>query len=316
MSEVSYVRGALWATFAGVATVAGVLFIPFLNKDNEQRLTAGSLAFAAGVMLWVAFVDVLGGASVEFFENHFNGTAPDAEHNGVWVRSTIFGCFFAGIMLTWQLQLLTERYLDGHEHAARDVDVELAGVDKANPTQGENVNPVPPLTSVMQLDTEGQLTHSGKSALMRVSYVAMVALALHNFPEGLATFFDGSKGSGTIAIAIAMHNVPEGAAIAVPMYQSTGSISKAIWATFIAGLTQPFGALVGWLFIIGMGIENISEFAYGVIYTSTAGIMVAISILELIPAALAYPSSGFVGSCIFAGFAVMEASIIMLEYAL
>jgi len=322
--EPDYLRGLLWACFAGLTTVLGAIFIPCLNQKNQHRLTAGALAFAAGVMLWVSFVDVLAGASAEFFGNHFTAARPDDELNGVWVRIVIFFFFFLGILTTWQLQRITGMYLDhDHHHAAPHVsEAELA----SQVEQGRAVAGPMSSSSVMDLRTklnaeggqaEGQeLNDETKRSLKKVSMVAMVALALHNFPEGLATFFDASTGSMTIALAIAMHNIPEGAAIAIPMYQATGSLKEALVATSLAGLTQPLGALMGWAFIVVMGIGDITAFAYGVIYTITAGIMVGISILELIPAAFAYPDPQFCSFCLFSGFFVMEVSIILLEFAL
>merc|ERR1712203_87387 len=83
-----------------------------------------------------------------------------------------------------------------------------------------------------------------KESLLRISILTLIALALHNLPEGLAAFFSASIGGWTVVIAIGMHNLPEGAAIAVPAYQSSKSFSKAAGMTLIASLAQPFGGLI------------------------------------------------------------------------
>lgn len=119
-----------------------------------------------------------------------------------------------------------------------------------------------------------------------------------------------------MALAIAMHNIPEGAAIAVPVYQNSKSYWKAFQATLIAGVAQPLGALIGWLLLFildtGAGLPN---FLYGCMYSLTAGIMIGMSLVGLIPEALAMASSERVGVSIAAGFIVMEFSILCLGWA-
>jgi len=163
-----------------------------------------------------------------------------------------------------------------------------------------------------ETDPSKQDEKQDSTTLLRVSLVAMVALALHNFPEGLAAFFSASSAKMSIVIAIAMHNIPEGAAIAVPIYQGTKSYWKAFLTTFVAGLAQPSGALVGWAFIWGMGLDQPTDFAYGAIYAATGGIMVAISLMGLLPEAFASATPLFCMFWMSAGFLVMEISIIML----
>merc|ERR1719323_2557873 len=119
----------------------------------------------------------------------------------------------------------------------------------------------------------------------------------------------------TVAFAIAMHNIPEGAAVAIPTFQVSGSYAKAFWASFVAGVSQPLGALLGWLLIILLGFEEVPEFLYGAMYSLTAGIMIAISLAELLPEALKDASPRFCSLFAFAGFLVMEFSIVCLEFA-
>mmetsp|Transcript_38173 Transcript_38173/g.74603 ORF Transcript_38173/g.74603 Transcript_38173/m.74603 type:complete len:440 (+) Transcript_38173:198-1517(+) len=111
-----------------------------------------------------------------------------------------------------------------------------------------------------------------------------VAIAIHNFPEGLATFVaamaDPSLGAA-IAVAIAIHNIPEGVCVAMPVYYATGSKRKAfMWAT-LSGISEPIGALFGWAVLAG----DVSNLAYGAMFGLVAGMMIYISLAELLPSA-------------------------------
>lgn len=299
--------GFAYATFAGLATVLGCAFIPLVTSGlmAQEKLTAGALAFAAGVMLWVAFVDVLGGGAVEFFEGHFAGHDAGGEADAVSVRLGVAFFFFLGIALTMLMDIVVERYSGPQatpegEKDSRDVELS-AEAHVPLPGTGE-----PAVATVGPSEDAG---------LKRVALIATVALAMHNFPEGLVTFFDGSTGSITVALAIAMHNIPEGAAVAIPTFQISGSYAKAFGASFVAGVAQPLGALLGWLLIILAGYEQVPDFIYGAMYSLTAGIMVAISLAELLPEALKVSTPRFAALNAFAGFLVMEFSIVCIELA-
>ena len=122
---------------------------------------------------------------------------------------------------------------------------------------------------------------------MRMGIFTAVAISIHNFPEGLATFvsaLDDTSIAIPIVVAIALHNIPEGIAVSVPIYQATGSKTKAFKYSFLSGLSEPVGALVGWLILMPI----MSEVVFGIIFASVAGIMVFISFDELLPAAREY----------------------------
>lgn len=115
----------------------------------------------------------------------------------------------------------------------------------------------------------------------------MVAIILHNIPEGIATFMASSKNITlglSLSIAIFLHNIPEGISIAIPIYYSTNSKFKACLFTFISALAEPLGALVSYLFLASF----INNFIMGLILSLVAGIMLHISFYELIPTALTY----------------------------
>ena len=150
-----------------------------------------------------------------------------------------------------------------------------------------------------------------KKKLLRVGLFTALAIGIHNFPEGMASFtaalIDPSLGVA-IAIAVAIHNIPEGIAVSVPVYFATGSKKKAFWAAFLSGLAEPIGALMVWLILLPF----MSEALLGIIFSMIAGIMVFISMDELLPAAEEYGEHHFSVYGLIAGMAVMAVSLMIL----
>ncbi len=147
--------------------------------------------------------------------------------------------------------------------------------------------------------------------LMRMGALTAMAIALHNFPEGLATFVSALQEPGVaipIVAAIAIHNIPEGIAVSVPIYQATGSRFKAFRYSFLSGLAEPAGALIGWLIL--MPVMN--DVVFGLIFASVAGIMVFISFDELLPAAREYGEHHLSIYGLIAGMAVMAVSLLVM----
>ena len=137
-----------------------------------------------------------------------------------------------------------------------------------------------------------------------------MAIFIHNFPEGLATFVaaltDTSIGIG-IAVAIAMHNIPEGICVALPIYYATGSRAKAFGWACLSGASEPLGALVGWLALYGD-----TSLSFAIVFALVAGMMVYISIKELLPMALRYdPRDTVATNAVVVGMAVMAASLLL-----
>ncbi len=131
------------------------------------------------------------------------------------------------------------------------------------------------------------LNNSNSKKLYRVGFVSMIALMIHNFPEGIATFVSGYESTSlgiSIALAIALHNIPEGIAIAMPIYYSTKSKVKAFKYTLYSGLAEPFGAFIAFLFLR----PYINEIILAITFALVAGIMLYISFAELIPTAREY----------------------------
>ena len=140
---------------------------------------------------------------------------------------------------------------------------------------------------------------------------------MHNFPEGLITFaaalYNPALGIG-IMIAIIVHNIPEGIATATPIYYATGSKIKAFLVAIGAGLTEPLGDLIAWLFLRNIISDNYA--LYGIIFAAIAGIMVFVAIHQLLPTAQKYGKHHLVMKWLFTGMAVMAISLVILELAM
>ena len=152
---------------------------------------------------------------------------------------------------------------------------------------------------------------AGKTRLMRMGMFTALAIGIHNFPEGLATFtaaLNDIELGMAIAIAIAIHNIPEGIAVSVPVYFATGSRKKAFFLSFLSGLAEPVGALVGYALLLPI----MSETTFGILFASVAGIMVFISLDELLPAAREYGEHHLSIYGLLAGMAVMAISLLLL----
>lgn len=147
--------------------------------------------------------------------------------------------------------------------------------------------------------------------LMRMGLMTALAIAIHNFPEGIATFttaIDDTTLGAAIAVAIAIHNIPEGIAVSVPVYYATGDRAKAFRLSLLSGVAEPVGALLAWLVLMPF----MSPTLMGCILAGVAGIMVFISIDELLPAAREYGEAHISIYGVVTGMAVMAVSLLML----
>lgn len=147
--------------------------------------------------------------------------------------------------------------------------------------------------------------------LMKMGVFTALAIAIHNFPEGIATFVstlqDPSIGIA-IAAAVAIHNIPEGIAVSVPIYYATGDKKKAFKLSFLSGLAEPVGAIIAFLVLMPF----LNDFVFGIIFAMVAGIMVFISLDELLPAAKKYDETHLSIYGVIAGMAIMAISLILL----
>jgi len=137
-----------------------------------------------------------------------------------------------------------------------------------------------------------------------------IAIAIHNFPEGLATFFSAIEDPAlgiSVAIAVAIHNIPEGIAVSIPVYYSTENRKKAFFLSFLSGLAEPVGALFGYFFLL----PYFNGITFGITFAIVAGIMVFISLDELLPTAEQYGEHHLAIYGLIAGMAVMAVSLLL-----
>ncbi len=153
---------------------------------------------------------------------------------------------------------------------------------------------------------------ANKKSLMRTGLFSALVIGIHNFPEGVATFAAGLGDMSIalpIAIAIAIHNIPEGIAVSIPIFYATNSRKKAFWLSFSSGLAEPVGGLIGFLILR----NYLNDITLGATFSVIAGIMVFISLDELLPTAKEYgkPHAAIYG--LIAGIIVMAISLILFK---
>lgn len=147
-------------------------------------------------------------------------------------------------------------------------------------------------------------------ALKRMGFMTALAIGIHNFPEGLATFTSALQDPHlgvAIAVAIAIHNIPEGIATSVPIYYSSHSRKKAFWVSFFSGITEPLGALMGYLILRPFFNDTV----FGILFGMIAGIMIFISLEELLPMAREYEKSKITIIATVVGMAVIALSLLL-----
>lgn len=179
----------------------------------------------------------------------------------------------------------------------------IAMIDKFIPKQS---NPHE-LKTVEDMKLPGS---KGDASLLKMGTFTALAIGIHNFPEGIATFTSALQDPAlgiAIAVAIAIHNIPEGIAVSVPVYFATGDKKKAFKLSFLSGLSEPVGALVAYLFLMPF----LNDIMFGVIFAAVAGIMVFISLDELLPAAKKYDETHLSIYGLIAGMAVMALSLLL-----
>jgi len=252
---------------AGLATGIGSLIAFFPGSDNRKFMSV-SLGFSAGVMIYVSMIEIFVEAK-EALSNLFG------EKTGTLVTNL---AFFGGMLI-------------------------IGLIDKLVPNDVNPHNVEYPASHI-----PGDSNTFEKQKLMRSGYFIALAIAIHNFPEGLATFISALHAPSIaipIVAAIAIHNIPVGIAISVPIFHATGSRKKAFLYSFASGLTEPAGALIGYLLLLPF----MSDAVFGVLFAAVAGIMVFISFDELLPSARTYGEHHLSIYGLVAGMVVMAFSL-------
>jgi len=254
--------------FAGLATGVGSA-IAFFARKTSTRFLSLALGFSAGVMIYVSLVEI-------FFKARSSLTAVYGDTLGYWYTTL---AFFAGMLFIGLIDRLVPSFENPHE---------------------------PRKVEEMEDDAEA----SRRGALLRMGLFSALAIGIHNFPEGLATFTGALKDPTlgiSIAVAIAIHNIPEGIAVSVPLYYATGSKKRAFTLSFLSGLSEPVGALIGYFLLL----RFFSDAAFGLIFAGVAGIMVFISLDELLPTAEKYGEHHLAIYGLIAGMGVMAVSLLL-----
>jgi len=148
--------------------------------------------------------------------------------------------------------------------------------------------------------------------LKRTGIASAIAIAIHNFPEGFVTFmaamYDPALGV-VVAIAVAIHNIPEGIAVAAPIYYSTGSKAKAFWLAAASGLTEPLGALAAFFLLSHVLYDGL----FGIVFAAVGGMMVFISLHQLLPAAHKHGEHHSIMKGLFLGMLIMALTLVVLH---
>ena len=265
----------LLTSFAGIYTGIGSAIAFFAKRTNTSSLSL-SLGFSTEVMIYVSFADLFA-SSLQTLVN-IHGKADGT------LYSTL--SFFGEIVLIPLIDKLIPHYENPHKMHR----VEEKNLEKERKTE------IKPQLLLL---------------LLCVGVVTALVLAIHNFPEGMVTFLAALKDINIaipIACAIAIHNIPEGISVSVPIYYATGNRKRAFWLSFLSGLAEPVGAVIGYLILAPF----LNDHVFGVIFGMIAGIMVFISLDELLPAAEEYGKHHHTIYGLVAGMAVMALNLLML----
>ena len=289
--------------FAGMATGIGSV-IAFTAKRTNYRFLSVSTGFSAGVMLYVSFVEIFIKGTDALVESY-------GDYWGHWVNAA---SFFGGILLIGLVDNLIPAAENPHETYSAKETAPLSDPSAPIPDFGE-ANTVSDVE--IESGAHGSASHHGK--LMRMGLFTALAIGIHNFPEGLATFLaalqDPTLGMA-IAIAIALHNIPEGISVSVPIYYATGNRKKAFMYSLLSGLAEPVGAGVAYvvlLLFVGGDAGVVPPEVMGILFGGVAGIMVYISLDELLPTSRAYGKGHDSLMGLIAGMLVMALSLLLMK---
>jgi len=267
--------------FAGLATGIGSLLAFFTKRTNTKFLSV-ALGFSAGVMIYVSMIEIFPKAQESLISEM-------GKSAGSWATVV---AFFGGMLLI----AIIDNFIPSIDNPHEIRKVEELEVTTDGDAVSESIE-----------DNNESIKNKN---LMRMGIFTAIAVALHNFPEGVATFIatlqDPSLGI-PIAVAIAIHNIPEGIAVSIPIYYATGSRKKALIYSFLSGLAEPVGAGIGFLVLMPF----LTETLFGILFASVAGIMVFISLDQLLPAAREYGEHHLSIYGLVGGMMVMALSLLL-----
>jgi ZIP family zinc transporter len=289
--------------FAGMATGIGS-GIAFFAKQTNYRFLSVSTGFSAGVMIYVSFVEIL-------VKGQDALIAAYGETWGAWVN---VASFFAGIAVIGLIDGLIPEAENPHEP---HTETARAALQEEPCPQSELVAGASTGHHQGAPDTPNK--GMSQNELLRTGLFAALAIGIHNFPEGLATFLsalqDPALGTA-IAMAIALHNIPEGISVSVPIYFATGKRGKAFLYSVLSGMSEPVGAAIAYIALrVLVGGEGgvMPPEVMGVLFAGVAGIMVYISLDELLPTSRAYGKGHDSLLGLLAGMVVMALSLLLMR---
>lgn len=291
--------------FAGLATSIGSGIAFFANRTNYRFLSIAT-GFSAGVMLYVSFVEI-------FFKGVESLSQAYGDTMGNWLN---VASFFGGVLLIGLIDNLIPSAENPHEtHSEK----ELAPLH-------DTEAPLPDFDEIAAHPEKADLGdhdhlhgNADHKKLMRMGVFTALAIAIHNFPEGLATFLAALDDPGVglaIAIAIALHNIPEGISVSVPIFYATGDRKKAFFLSSLSGFAEPIGAMLayfGIMMFLGNSSSGVPPQVMGALFGGVAGIMVYISLDELLPTSRAYGKGHDSLLGLIAGMFVMAVSLLLMQ---
>ncbi len=268
MNMPNFWLAVILTSFAGLSTGIGSL-LAFFTKQTNTKFLSISLGFSAGVMIYISFMELL--------PESFSILSKTYTLYGSWICIL---SFFIGFGIIAVIDKLVPSY--------------------ENPHEMHHIEELHPKNEKKQL-----------KKLYHVGILMALAISIHNLPEGLVTFLGtitNSEMGIAIAFAVAIHNIPEGIAVSVPIYYSTGSRKKAFFYSFLSGLAEPIGGILGYLLLKPL----INDLTVGIIFALIAGIMVFISFDTLLPSAEEYGNHHLSIIGVVAGMVVMAVSLLLL----
>lgn len=279
---------------AGLSTGIGAVIAFFVRKTNLRFLSVCT-GLSAGVMLYVSFMELL----PEGIE-----TLREAGWTKPWADLWGLLGFFGGIGLIFAIDRLVPEAENPHEAHEEAEYAELRDAHAPTPPEARH-----------HVEETARHNHGH---LLRMGVFTALAITIHNFPEGLATFLTALENPQlgvAIAVAIALHNIPEGISVSVPIFYATGSRMRAFAWACLSGLAEPVGAFALWG-VLALCYRSVAftppPMLLGMVSGGVAGIMVFISLDELLPASRTY-GQGHDSLCgLVAGMALMAVSLLIL----
>ncbi|MDR2890829.1 MAG: zinc transporter ZupT [Alistipes sp.] len=288
-TEVIYALGL--SLLAGLATGIGSL-VAFSYKRSSERMLSFALGLSAGVMIFISFGDLL-----------FEAREGLAELTGSEKRGFLYAAlaFFGGIGFAALADALIPAALNPHhKHGGGEG---AHGADRDATRSG---------VSIGSISKGAAAGTSHTKNLERMGIATAIAIAIHNLPEGVATFvsaLDSPRTGIAVAIAVALHNIPIGVAISTPIYLTTGRRRRALAVSLLSGMAELVGALLAWALLMPV----LSPLMMELVAAGVAGIMVFISLDGLLPAARRHDGNHTSLWGLVTGMALMAASIYLLH---